>query len=379
MRSYAIVAGDFVKTGGMDRANYALASYLSRRNEDVTLIGYRADSELAANRNVRFRAVTKPKNSYTLAAPVLASTGLLEFARRGRKNTRFVVNGGNCCVPGVNWVHYVQAAFAPRVALDGFRSSVAQFNYATSRVTEQIALRMAKRVIANSNRTRRDVIERLGVSEDRVRVIYYGIDPQSFRTADDEERANVRRELGWDPARPHIVFVGALHDRRKGFDVLFDAWRTLHGESSWDAQLVVIGAGSELPAWQERARQLGLDKRIVFLGFRKDVPRILSACDALVAPTRYEAYGLAVQEALCCDLPAIVSRSSGVAERYPESLASLLLDDPDSADELANALRSWRSNMAALRSKVQRELSATLRARTWDDMARDIVEFIDEP
>ena len=74
--------------------------------------------------------------------------------------------------------------------------------------------------------------------------------------------------------------------------------------------------------------------RINFLGFIAICRRLLAAADVLVHPARYEAYGLAVHEALCRDIPAIVSREAGVAERFPAALEPLLLDDPDSVDEL---------------------------------------------
>ena len=378
MRRYAIVTGDFVKTGGMDRANYALASYLARQDQNVTLIGFRADSDLLTGRNVELRRVPKPMNSYTLSSPILATSGLLHFAGHRNDDVKFLVNGGNCYVPATNWVHYVHAAFAPRTSMGRLQGTVARVRHVQNLANERLALRMARRLVANSKRTRDDVVNLVGVREDRVRVIYYGIDPERFRPADDEERASVRSELGWTDERPYVAFIGALGDRRKGFDVVFDAWRLLGKESSWDARLVVIGSGVELPLWKERAEREGIAKHIEFLGFRNDVPRVLSACDGFVAPTRYEAYGLAVHEALCCGLPAIVSADSGVAERYPLSLSSLLLSDPNSVSELASALRTWRGNMASLRTQVQHELATPLRERTWDHMARDIVDFMDE-
>jgi hypothetical protein len=70
-------------------------------------------------------------------------------------------------------------------------------------------------------------------------------------------------------------------------------------------------------------------------------------------------------------LPAIVSASAGVAERYPERLAPLLLNDPGSAAELISRLDFWRRD-SQLQSHVH-EFAARLRSRTWDHMARDIV------
>jgi glycosyltransferase involved in cell wall biosynthesis len=113
------------------------------------------------------------------------------------------------------------------------------------------------------------------------------------------------------------------------------------------------------------------------LGFRKDVPVLLRASDLLIAPTRYEAYGLGVHEALCNGLPALVSRSAGVAERYPEELRELLLPDPDDVEDLVRRVVAWRSADEELRRRVG-GLSATLRAWTWDDMARRIHELAEQ-
>ena len=98
------------------------------------------------------------------------------------------------------------------------------------------------------------------------------------------------------------------------------------------------------------------------------MPDVLRAVDALVAPTRYEAYGLGVHEALCCGLPAFVSGSAGVAERYPPELADLLLPDPEDVGGLAERLRQWRDHSGAYLPALDR-LSLQLRACTWDDMA----------
>jgi glycosyltransferase involved in cell wall biosynthesis len=232
--------------------------------------------------------------------------------------------------------------------------------------------------VCNSDRTRRDVVELLGASPDRTRTVYYGTDPTRFRPATDAERAEQRARLGWPADRPVVMFVGALGDRRKGFDTLFAAWSGLCKESSWDAVLVVVGRGAELPAWEERTRAAGLSDRVRFLGFRADVPDLLRAADGLVSPTRYEAYGLGVHEALCCGLPAVVSANAGVAERYPADLADLLLPDPDDAADLAARLRRWRDDTTAARERV-RPLGERLRAHTWDDMGRAFLTAIGEP
>jgi glycosyltransferase involved in cell wall biosynthesis len=370
MRSFAIVTGDFVRTGGMDRANFGLAEFLARAGAEVHLVAHRAEDSLAAYPNVTFHKVPKPFGRYALGAPLLAGAGLASARSMAASRGAVVVNGGNCIVPGVNWVHYVHAAFEPYVAVGSRWAASARHRIALA--TERLALGAAKVVITNSDRTRRDVVERVGVREDRAHTVYYGIDASSFALVNAEEQTQARRTLGWKGDSPRVAFVGALGDRRKGFDVLYDAWRLLCAKPSWDAELVVVGAGRELPDWRQRAARDSIQSRISFLGFRRDVPTVLAACDAVVAPSRYEAYGLGVHEALCRGLPALVSASAGVAERYPQSLRALLLEDAESAAEVASALERWRAGAARMRADVV-AFSDGLRAYSWDDMARQFL------
>ena len=374
MRSFAIVTGDFVRTGGMDRANFGLADFLARAGAPVHLVAHRAADDLVAHPNVTFHRVPKPFDRYALGAPLLAGAGIARALAMVSRRGTIVVNGGNCIPPGINWVHYVHAAFEPRTTVGPRRAANLRHRIALG--TERLALRAAKIVVTNSDRTRRDVIDRIGVREDRVHTVYYGIDAGSFAAVGPDARAEARRTLGWAGDRPRLAFVGALGDRRKGFDVLYEAWRQLCATSSWDADLVVVGTGRELAAWRTRASSDGMASRVSFLGFRRDVPTILAACDALVAPSRYEAYGLGVHEALCRGLPALVAATAGVAERYPPSLQALLLDDVESAGDVAGALQRWRADAARLRTDVA-AFSEALRARGWDDMARDIVALAD--
>ena len=64
--------------------------------------------------------------------------------------------------------------------------------------------------------------------------------------------------------------------------------------------------------------------------------------------------GLGVHEALCRGLPALVSRTAGVAERYPAGLNGLLIPDPDSAADLADRLRDWRAGLERYRAEFER-------------------------
>lgn len=366
MSDWLLVAGDFTPLGGMDRANHALAAYLAGvRGARVHLVTHRAWPDLAGHPRISVHRVWRPLGSHALGKPLLAARGRRVARALATSGARVVVNGGNCAWPGVNWVHYVHAAF------DG-AAGLAAIGRARDLDDERRALAAARIVVCNSRRTRGDVIERLGIPADRTHVVYYGVDAARFRPPTDAERRQARAALGLATDRPLASFVGALGDRRKGFDTLFAAWRALCAGPGWDVDLAVAGRGRELDDWRRRAAGDRLDARVRFLGFREDVATLLAASDVLVHPARYEAYGLAVHEALCAAVPAIVTATAGVAERYPADMTPLLLADPDDDGALADRLREWRRGLEAWRQRA-RALSETLRQRTWDAMAKELV------
>ncbi|WP_244238100.1 glycosyltransferase family 4 protein [Corallococcus terminator] len=372
MRPYTLIAGDFVSTGGMDRANLALADWLARRGGPVRLVAHRVEDSLLRYPNVRFIRVPKPANAYLLGEPLLDVVGRFWATRTLAEGGQVVANGGNCVVPAANWVHYVHGAHAPQPVGHPLRRLKGRVSHRVYLRREQRALRSARIIIANSERTRQDLLAATGAEASRVHVVYLGGDPTRFPSTSPALRREARASLGWAEERRAALFVGALGDQRKGFDTLFHAWVRLCALKTWDVDLYVVGAGAQRESWEREARLRGLGARVRFLGFREDVPRLLAASDLLVAPTRYEPYGLGVHEALCVGLPALVSRSAGVAERYPPELQGLLLDSPEDSGELMRRLEDWRARGEALVPAVA-AVSSTLRAWTWDAMAEALV------
>ncbi|MEP0918817.1 glycosyltransferase family 4 protein [Leptolyngbya sp. DQ-M1] len=378
MKLFLLVTGDLVKTGGMDRANYALVDYLVRQGTEVHVVSHRVEPNLQCYENLIWHRVPKVAKSYFLSEFLLDRVGRFWAHRITQRGGRVLVNGGNCDWDDVNWVHYVHAAYRPESKVNVLQKAKIAATHAYFRHSEKRRLQRAQLVIADSERTKADVIQNGLVTPEKVRSIYYGIDPTTFYPATAGEARSLRQQLGLPLDCPIVVFVGALGDRRKGFDVLFEAWQQLCQNSAWNAQLLVIGGGAELPSWKQRLVEAGLVDRIKFLGFRADVPDLLRASDCLVAPTRYEAYGLGVHEALCCGIPAIVTATAGVAERYPNELRPLLLSDANDMAQLIDVLYHWQSHQRVYQQLVQKQVSYLLRSGTWDAMAQQIIDVIND-
>jgi len=374
-RRWLLVSGDFVPTGGMDAALLGLASYLAA-SDTVEIVAHRVARPLRDNPNVLFHRAVRPAGKHLLGAPFLRWAGFWRARSLRNSGARIVCNGGNSAGSDINWVHYVHAAYAPQSTLGSWRRIKQWLTHRLNVWSERRSILGSRIVVCNSVRTASDVSSALSVPADRIHVVYYGSDPARFPEVSGEERTTAREELTpTDGHRPFVVFVGSLGDRRKGFDTLYHAWKHLVSETEWDGLLWVVGQGAERHLWEARSRDDGVSDSIRFLGFRTDVPRILAAADVLVHPARYEAYGLGVHEAICRGIPAIVSRSAGIAELYPTELQALLLSDPNSASELAERLQFWRSHLEAWPEKMN-SFARRLRQRTWDDMSADFVEAV---
>jgi glycosyltransferase involved in cell wall biosynthesis len=363
----------------MDKANAALVHFLISSGVPVHLVTLSAAPEVSSK-----AGVTCSFARFARACPPLGRRHLarLGYAAAKRLNSqspaaRVVVNGINCSWADINWVHWVHQRWQapPSEAPLWFRL---KHRVETSRATalERRWLRSARLVVANSERTRCDLINLLGLAPQRVYTIYPGTDSAWQETP--ERRHLARRWLGIESGRPLIAFVGALgHDSRKGFDILWRAWTDLCRNAQWDTDLVVAGSGRALSHWRNKALTSGLSGRVRFLGFTARVLDVLAASDLLVSPARYESYGLNVQEALCSGIPAIVSANAGVAERYPAELSPLLLQNPENSGDLANRMLLWRQNMAVWVKLVEPTMRR-LRTYTWNDMARRIFDLAEK-
>ena len=203
---WVLVAGGFHSSGGMDRLNAALARHLVGRGNTVHLVCHRADAEFLGKESVVVHRVPKFAGSFMLGGLLLA----LEARKVARQVTlqspqaRVVVNGGNCNWPDINWVHYVHSAWHDDggAAPPWFKLKNRSSKW-LSCWREGAAVRRAKLIIANSQRTCQDLIDYLGVDPARIQVVYPAVDadfllralPVALRLAHGWGR--MRRDLWW--------------------------------------------------------------------------------------------------------------------------------------------------------------------------------------
>lgn len=376
MKELLLVSGDFVKTGGMDRANFALAKYLAKNGYSVHLVSHRVDSDLLNYSNIVFHRARKPLNSYLLGEFFLGHLGCKVANNIIKLKGTVVVNGGNCNFNDVNWVHFIHAASKAYLPSNCLFRLKWFFEYIIALRQEEKIIRQAKLVFATCKKMKKDLIQFLNIPENKIKVVYYGINAELFKPMLFNMRRETRRIYGLPTDRPLAMFIGALGDRRKGFDIIFSAWDRLCKERDWDMDLIVIGRGSELPFWKRKSTRLGLDQRIKFLGFISEgLPSLLSSCDLFISPSRYEPYSMAAQEAFCCGVPALVTDTCGISERYPEEIRDLIINGPLNVSSLILSLKNWRKRINYYKEAII-PFSEKLRSWSWDDMAGEMLSII---
>lgn len=199
---------------------------------------------------------------------------------------------------------------------------------------------------------RRQVVEELGVPAARTHLIANGIDVSRFAPA---RSRRLRAELGWDGDE---IIVGALGNVRhpKGYDGLLEVAHRLRGRCERLRFIIVGDVDGEPELYSsliERRRALGLEDRVVFTGFRKDVPDALNNFDIFVLSSVREGLPLAVLQAMAARLPIVATLSGGPQEvltdghdallvpvQDPDALArgiERLVNDPAERDRLAGA------------------------------------------
>jgi glycosyltransferase involved in cell wall biosynthesis len=205
----------------------------------------------------------------------------------------------------------------------------------------------ATHVVAVSEALRRTFVARSRFPGIRTSVVYNGIDANLFRPGRD---GTLRQELGI--GENEFVF-GALGNVRtpKAYDVLLRAAALLAMEQP-ACRVVIVGdtSGRVFPDLQRLHTALGLADRVIFAGFRRDVPQVLQAFDALALSSRAEGFSLATVQAMATGIPVVATRSGGPEEIVEDGLTGLLVPTDDPA-ALAGAMRRLRDD-AALRLQL---------------------------
>jgi glycosyltransferase involved in cell wall biosynthesis len=193
----------------------------------------------------------------------------------------------------------------------------------------------------------RDFCRQAGLSEPKLVVIRNGVDVARLAGA----QPRLLSELGIPAGRQVITHIGRL-DAQKGVGWLLEQMPKIFAARP-QAELLLVGSGSEQPNLARLAARLGLTGRIHFVGFRSDIPEILAASDLCVLASRWEGLPNSLLEAMAAGKPVVATWVEGVEEALgPGAVDQMALPaDPQAFTQKAVAILSD----ASLASRLGRE------------------------
>lgn len=142
--------------------------------------------------------------------------------------------------------------------------------------------------------------------------IYNGINLYKFRYIPNA-RTELNKELAINNHCKIVLAVGSLCNK-KDYPNLLQAISLLKKDSGYSFKLLIVGYGYLRSTLENMVNDLGLQDEVLFLGMRHDIPKLMSAADLFVLPSKYEGFGLVVAEAMACQCLVVATDCGGVSE-----------------------------------------------------------------
>ncbi|MBK6799148.1 MAG: glycosyltransferase family 4 protein [Acidobacteria bacterium] len=236
-----------------------------------------------------------------------------------------------------------------------------------------IMARRARKIIAPSEWTKREIIEFLGIKPGKIQVIHEGAREKMLPLPESNCQSVLER---FGIKKPYLLFVGTI-EPRKNLTTLIRAYDTLLRETEHRPQLVLCGGRGWLDDEVfSLVEKLKLQEQVLFTGYVEDsdLPALYSSAEAFIYPSLYEGFGLPPLEAMACGTPVITSNSSSLPEVVGKAG---LMHDPQDHLALTRSIVEILSDKDSREHFIRAGLEQASRF-SWDRAARETQAVYDE-
>jgi UDP-glucose:(heptosyl)LPS alpha-1,3-glucosyltransferase len=327
------------RKGGVERIVFECARYLASQGHAVDV--FANEWEPDATVPLQYQKV-----------PVRHRPGFLKGRSYFQNASKLIENadydvlsthGCVCPLDGVHWVQSVHAAWLEKSrelrgswSLDGLKQRLNPLHPSLLALERKhFQDRRYSKIIATTPQVREDLGRLYGVPSSDVVIIPNGFSPAEFNpAATASRRAAMRVSLSLQPHNLAILFV-ANELERKGLPVLFSAIAKLN-----DPSIRVIVAGKPpMSQVMAMAEKVGIASQVIPFGSTPDIAGLHAAADLFVLPTLYEAFCLAILEALGSGLPVITSNIPGARDAIQPGINGMLVNNPLDIGQLATTIQ----------------------------------------
>jgi L-malate glycosyltransferase len=312
--------------GGTERHVVSLADGLDYSRFDLQFGCLRRSGEFLTQLEARGLEVREYAVARLYGARTLGQQ--LRFAQHLRRQRIQIMHSYNF-YPNVFAIPAARLARTP-VVVASIRDTGAHLTQRQRKV-QRLSCRLADHILVNAEAVRQWLTAE-GYDPRRISVIRNGLDLSRFTPGED---GSLRRELGIPEGAPIVAMLSRL-SRMKGVEDFLDAAATVASRFE-HVRFLVIGdninpdGSAYRRELEARAAQLGLASRVIFTGFRLDVPRLLSAVAVSVLPSLSEGLSNTILESMAAGAPVVATRVGGSAEALEDGVDGLLVPPRDPA------------------------------------------------
>jgi len=232
------------------------------------------------------------------------------------------------------------------------------------------SLHQADGILVISQFVKDQIIERFSLNEDKIKVVYLGID-QGFSNKPSATQTEIVKKKYGLPAKI-ILFVGAI-EPRKNLVKLIDALGFIQ-KKSVDAPLVIVGKkGFDYQNLIKKIEKNKLQSKVLFLNYLpdEDLKILYHLASCLVLPSLSEGFGLPLVEAMASECPLVISKTSALPEI---ALDAALYFHPDDAEEMANQIITVMDNEEIRKNLIEKG-NQRVKDFSWTKTAENTLEF----
>lgn len=225
---------------------------------------------------------------------------------------------------------------------------------------EREGMEVADRIIAVSNFTRQTVIDKYGISPDKITTVYNAVEP-----ATDGKKSKIKKGVN----EKLVTFLGRI-TMQKGPEYFIEAAHLVLKKMD-NVRFVMAGSGDKMNEMVSRVAHLGMADKFHFTGFLKgdDVHQMFQMTDVFVMPSVSEPFGIVPLEAMQADVPVIISNQSGVSEILNHAIKIDFWDTYAMADAIYGLL-----NYPALSGFLKKSGKKEVGGLTWRHSAKRVRE-----
>jgi UDP-glucose:(heptosyl)LPS alpha-1,3-glucosyltransferase len=194
------------------------------------------------------------------------------------------------------------------------------------------------KIVAISDMVKRDMMEWYKIPEDRIEVVYNGVDIERFHPRNRQYRSEIRNRH--NIGEEFVILFVSNNFRMKGLGYLMKALSNLKKEKYPPFRLLILGRDRRGP-YLRLAKKIGVLEETAFAGSTDEPEKYYGAADLLVHPTFYDACSLTVLEALASGLPVITTSSNGASGVIRHKEDGWIVGEPKDEDELRMAIRHF--------------------------------------